>query len=116
MSRTRAVGIDLGTTYSAVAWVQDSGKTAMVPNSEGDILTPSLAFFDDKEVLVGKEAKKLGLLQPSRYADCVKRDMEIRFIRARFAASTCRPKSFRLGFSKSSRPTSIRPSGLTCAW
>ena len=75
MSRTRAVGIDLGTTYSAVAWVQDSGKTAIIPNSEGDTLTPSLAFFDDKEVLVGKEAKKLGLLQPGRYADCVKRDM-----------------------------------------
>jgi molecular chaperone DnaK len=75
MSRTRAVGIDLGTTYSAVAWVQDSGKTAIIPNSEGDTLTPSLAFFDDKEVLVGKEAKKLGLLQPGRFADCVKRDM-----------------------------------------
>jgi molecular chaperone DnaK len=75
MPRTRAVGIDLGTTYSAVAWIQDSGKTAMIANSEGDILTPSLALFEDDEVLVGKEAKKAGILKPARFADCVKRDM-----------------------------------------
>lgn len=75
MSRTRAVGIDLGTTYSATAWIQDSGKTVMIPNSEGDILTPSLVVFEDDEVLVGKEAKKVGILKPSRFAECVKRDM-----------------------------------------
>ena len=67
MPRTRAVGIDLGTTYSAVAWIQDSGKTAMIANSEGDILTPSLALFEDDEVLVGKEAKKAGILKPARH-------------------------------------------------
>ncbi|HUY87551.1 MAG TPA: Hsp70 family protein [Pirellulales bacterium] len=75
MSRTRAVGIDLGTTYSAVAWVEDSGKTVMIPNSEGDVLTPSLVLFEDNEVLVGKEAKKLGVMKPNRFAECVKRDM-----------------------------------------
>ena len=75
MSRSRAVGIDLGTTYSAVSWLQDSGKTAMISNSEGDILTPSVVLFEDKEVVVGKEAKKVGPLKPTRYADCVKRDM-----------------------------------------
>jgi molecular chaperone DnaK len=47
----------------------------MIPNSEGDILTPSLVLFDDSEVLVGKEARKVGILQPARYAECVKRDM-----------------------------------------
>jgi molecular chaperone DnaK len=75
MSRSRAVGIDLGTTYSAVSWLQDSGKTAMVTNSEGDVLTPSVVLFEDKEVVVGKEAKKSGPLKPTRFADCVKRDM-----------------------------------------
>ncbi|HET6879698.1 MAG TPA: Hsp70 family protein [Pirellulales bacterium] len=75
MSKTRAVGIDLGTTYSAASWLQESGKTTMIPNSEGDILTPSVVLFDDKEVLVGKEAKKTGSLKPTRYAECVKRDM-----------------------------------------
>ena len=75
MSKSRAVGIDLGTTYSAASWLEDSGKTAMIPNSEGDILTPSVVLFDDKEVIVGKEAKKTGSLKPTRFADCVKRDM-----------------------------------------
>ncbi|HEV3340887.1 MAG TPA: Hsp70 family protein [Pirellulales bacterium] len=75
MSRTRAIGIDLGTTFSAVSWLQDSGKTAMIVNSEGDILTPSVALFEDKEILVGKEARKIGPLKPTRYAECVKRDM-----------------------------------------
>ncbi|HJT31550.1 MAG TPA: Hsp70 family protein [Pirellulales bacterium] len=75
MSRTRAVGIDLGTTYSAVAWLSDAGKTVMAPNNDGDILTPSLVLFDDREVIVGKEAGKLGRLRPARFAECVKRDM-----------------------------------------
>jgi molecular chaperone DnaK len=75
MSRSRAVGIDLGTTYSAVSWLQDSGKTAMISNSEGDILTPSVVLFEEKDVLVGKEARQIGLLKPTRFAECVKRDM-----------------------------------------
>ena len=69
------MGIDLGTTYSAVAWLSDAGKTVMAPNSDGDILTPSLVLFDDREVIVGREAGKLGRLRPSRFAECVKRDM-----------------------------------------
>ncbi|HVA50834.1 MAG TPA: Hsp70 family protein [Pirellulales bacterium] len=75
MSRNRAVGIDLGTTYSAVSWLQESGKTAMIHNSEGDVLTPSVVLFEDDEIVVGKEAKKVGPLKPTRFAECVKRDM-----------------------------------------
>jgi molecular chaperone DnaK len=75
MSKSRAVGIDLGTTYSAASWLQETGKTAMIPNSEGDILTPSVVLFEEKEVVVGKEAKKTGPLKPTRFAECVKRDM-----------------------------------------
>jgi len=75
MSRSRAVGIDLGTTYSAVAWLQDSGKTAMIANADGDVLTPSVVLFEDGDVLVGKEAKKVGVLKSARFAECVKRDM-----------------------------------------
>jgi molecular chaperone DnaK len=75
MSKSRAVGIDLGTTYSAASWLQESGKTAMISNSEGDILTPSVVLFEDKEVIAGKEAKKVGPMKPTRFAECVKRDM-----------------------------------------
>jgi molecular chaperone DnaK len=72
---TRAVGIDLGTTYSAVAWVGDNGRTAMIANAEGDILTPSVVLFEDAGTLVGKAARKSAALACERFAECVKRDM-----------------------------------------
>ena len=75
MAKTRAVGIDLGTTYSAMAWVNETGHSALVPNDEGDLLTPSVVLFDDAGVVVGKEAKKVAILYPDRVAACVKRDM-----------------------------------------
>ena len=40
-------GIDLGTTYSAVALVNQNGTPEIIPNSEGERLTPSAVFFDD---------------------------------------------------------------------
>ena len=54
MSSERPVGIDLGTTFSAVAWVDDSGHTSMIRNAEGDLLTPSVVLFTDQEVSVCK--------------------------------------------------------------
>jgi molecular chaperone DnaK len=75
MADVQAVGIDLGTTNSAVAWVDESGRTAMLRNSEGDLLTPSVVFFDDAEVIVGKEAVRAATAQPDRVAQWVKRDM-----------------------------------------
>jgi molecular chaperone DnaK len=75
----RAVGIDLGTTYSAVAWVDKGIHTTMVPNSEGDILTPSVVLFEDQETVVGKEAKKAAVLRVGRVAEMVKRDMGSQF-------------------------------------
>lgn len=75
MADARAVGIDLGTSNSAVAWVDESGRSVMLRNSEGDILTPSVVLFDDAEIIVGKEAKRLAPLYADRVAEWVKRDM-----------------------------------------
>ncbi|MHC4405026.1 MAG: Hsp70 family protein [Planctomycetota bacterium] len=75
MTELRAVGIDLGTTNSAVAWIDETGRSAMVRNSEGDLLTPSVVFFDDEEVVVGKEARSATAVHPDRVAEWVKRDM-----------------------------------------
>lgn len=75
MADARAVGIDLGTSNSAVAWVDESGRSVMLRNSEGDILTPSVVLFEDAEIIVGKEAKRLAPLCPDRVAEWVKRDM-----------------------------------------
>ena len=57
MSGEKAVGIDLGTTNSAMAWVDRSGRSAMIPNAEGEMLTPSVVLFGEQEVVVGKNAR-----------------------------------------------------------
>jgi len=70
-----AVGIDLGTTYSVAAWIDSTGKSEIIRSRDGDFLTPSAVLFEDRAVLVGKEAKRHGVLNPDRLAECVKRDM-----------------------------------------
>ena len=74
-SGTRPIGIDLGTTFSAVACVDEAGRTKMLPNAEGDLLTPSLVLFTDDAVLVGKQARRAAELHPDRLALFAKRDM-----------------------------------------
>ena len=69
-----AVGIDLGTTFSVVAYVDD-GVTRTIHSASGDLTTPSVVFLDDTGPLVGKEAVKAGLVEPDKVAECVKRDM-----------------------------------------
>lgn len=60
----KAVGIDLGTTNSAVAIVE-SGKPVIVVNSEGDRVTPSVvAFTKDNRRLVGTLAKRQAIMNP----------------------------------------------------
>ncbi|MDX1964576.1 MAG: Hsp70 family protein [Pirellulales bacterium] len=71
----RPLGIDLGTTNSAVATLDAAGRTVMVPNSQGQLITPSVVFFADEEVVVGRTAKELALMDHSRAAICAKRDM-----------------------------------------
>ena len=74
-SKQPPVGIDLGTTYSVVAYLDSTGRPLTVPNHLGDLLTPSAVSFDDDDVIVGKEAVKVSVLEPDRFADCFKRDM-----------------------------------------
>jgi len=69
------IGIDLGTTYSVVAYVDPTGRPTTVLNQSGDLLTPSAVGFEDGQVIVGKEAVKGSVLEPDAFADCFKRDM-----------------------------------------
>ena len=70
-----AIGIDLGTTFSAVARLDETGRPTTLANVEGDKTTPSVLFFDGDEVIVGKEAvKAMGDEMPC-VADCVKREL-----------------------------------------
>ncbi len=60
----KAVGIDLGTTNSAVA-VVEAGKPAIIVNAEGDRVTPSVvAFTKDNRRLVGTLAKRQAIMNP----------------------------------------------------
>ncbi|MDP4013267.1 MAG: molecular chaperone DnaK [Candidatus Nanopelagicales bacterium] len=70
-----AVGIDLGTTNSLVAVIQD-GKAIVVRNREGSLLTPSVvAFPPSGGVVVGELARKMALTHPERTVASVKRHM-----------------------------------------
>jgi molecular chaperone DnaK len=68
-----AIGIDLGTTYSTVAILDDLGRPLTLDNAEGDKLTPSAVFFDESEIIVGKEALKAIATDASQVAECAKR-------------------------------------------
>ncbi len=72
---TPAVGIDLGTTFSVLARIDDRGRPVTVTNAEGDLLTPSDVLFDGDEVVVGKEALKAVAGEADRVAECSKRDV-----------------------------------------
>ncbi|HOX41412.1 MAG TPA: Hsp70 family protein [bacterium] len=71
----RAVGIDLGTTFSAIAVVSSSGKGEIIKNSEGENLTPSVIYFGESEIVVGKEAKQMQAVGDERVASLFKRVM-----------------------------------------
>jgi len=77
MSKTEipAVGIDLGTTYSVLARLDDQGRPQTIVNAEGDHLTPSTVLFDGQEIVVGKEALKALAVEADHVAECAKRDV-----------------------------------------
>jgi molecular chaperone DnaK len=54
---TVAVGIDLGTTYSVVAWIGPDGVAAVIPDQDGQTLTPSVVSFTGAGPIVGTAAK-----------------------------------------------------------
>ncbi len=70
-----AVGIDLGTTFSAVARLDDTGRPITLVNAEGDLVTPTVVLIDGPDIIVGKEAVKAMGAEAERIAECVKRDL-----------------------------------------
>lgn len=76
-----AIGIDLGTTFSAVASMDADGKPVAFENTTGELITPSVVYFEDEGTIVGKEAARVALVEPDRVAECAKRDMGKKFYR-----------------------------------
>lgn len=70
------VGIDLGTTLSGLAYLKPDGNPEIVPNADGERLTPSVVFFDAHEdvKLVGSAARDGG--EPDRTIFQIKRHMD----------------------------------------
>jgi molecular chaperone DnaK len=72
---TRAVGIDLGTTFSAIAHVNKHGVPEILHNAEGDRITPSVVLFDGDEIIVGNYAKQAAVAFPEQVVEFIKRHM-----------------------------------------
>lgn len=69
-------GIDLGTTYSCIAYVDEFGKAATIRNANGDMTTPSVVYFEDNEnQVVGAEAKATLVMEPENTVAFIKREM-----------------------------------------
>jgi molecular chaperone DnaK len=75
MSQRKAVGIDLGTTFSAVAHIDAYGKPQIIPNAENERITPSVVLFDADSVVVGTVARNNAVAEPEKIVDFVKREM-----------------------------------------
>jgi molecular chaperone DnaK len=79
MAEERIIGIDLGTTNSVVA-VMEGNEVKVIPNQEGNRLTPSVVAFTDKgDVLVGDPAKRQAITNPKRTIFSIKRFMGRRY-------------------------------------
>ncbi|MFC9897643.1 Hsp70 family protein [Nocardia sp. NPDC127579] len=69
-------GIDLGTTYSCIAYMDDVGRPAIVRLSEGRDILPSVVYFESAEdITVGAAAKESALIQPDLVVGLIKREM-----------------------------------------
>lgn len=71
----KVVGIDLGTTYSAVAVVNKYGKPEILSNREGERITPSVVLFEGEDPIVGSIAKRSAVANPFNVIQFVKRQM-----------------------------------------
>lgn len=73
---TKAYGIDLGTTYSAIAHINELGLPEILENDLGDDTTPSVVLFEDADsYVVGQEAKNELKLRPTQTIELIKRHM-----------------------------------------
>ncbi len=71
----KAIGIDLGTTFCAMAHIDAYGKPQIIPNSESERITPSVILFDGNSAIVGTLAKQNAVSEPEKIVDFVKREM-----------------------------------------
>ena len=71
----KVVGIDLGTTFSAIAHINEHGQEEIIPNAESDRITPSVIMFEDDVITIGKVAKQNASAVPEAIVEFVKREI-----------------------------------------
>ena len=91
---TMIFGIDLGTTYSCIAYVDSSEKPVVIKNSEGELTTPSVVHFEPEGniVTVGNNAKENAKLYPEQVVSFIKRNIGIENYRLIINGNEMRPE------------------------
>ena len=69
------VGIDLGTTFSAVAYINDAGNPELISHEHGKHTMPSTILFNNGKPVIGEKAKRKSISDPKNYGSFVKRHM-----------------------------------------
>ena len=69
------VGIDLGTTFSSVAYVDDDGRPRVIPNADGKTSTPSAVLIQDGQIAVGDIALNQWVVNEEHVVRWIKRAM-----------------------------------------
>ncbi len=72
----QTVGIDLGTTYSAIAQLNEEGEPVSLKNSDNRTITPSVVLLeDDGHVIVGPQPERMAIANPKNIVEAIKRQM-----------------------------------------
>lgn len=69
------VGIDLGTTYSAIAMLDQDGNPKVIQNADGREITPSVVLLDEDRVVVGPSFERISVANPESIVEAIKREM-----------------------------------------
>ncbi len=96
------VGIDLGTTFSVLAYLDHKGAAVTIQNREGDPLTPSVIYLEGNRAVVGRAGKRAAAVDSSKAAMFVKRDMGKPLYSRLVAGRQFGRRRFRRSFSRSS--------------
>ena len=72
----QTVGVDLGTTYSAIAQLDSEGNPRVIPNADNRTITPSVVLLGDEgHVMVGPSFERISLENPDHIVEAIKREM-----------------------------------------
>jgi len=110
IKNSQVVGIDLGTTNTVSTFCDDTGKPKVIPNLEGEMITPSIVYVGPglKEILVGTPARNMMMLEPKRTIKEFKRDVGTDKVYFEEAGQAITPKWCQSQMLRYARESAIR--------